>query len=337
MQNLPTCDRQKKIRGKKRKRELKTRHVHSGLFCHLQAITTGGVTYQEKPWHRECFLCISCRKQLSGQRFTTRENYPYCLECFSNLYAKKCVSCTKPITSEPPCFVFCFWAVTEMTWALSISDVCRSCRGKVHLLWGAPVAQWVFHLHAVLHFPGGTRLPHSAWQHLVHRLQQGKVKIPLVQFIISPVQRLWMQYFIFCMPQASSCYWMLFTVTLVYHLIMYTFSSYVSCRHFKHQHCWLKNCSSNWKSIFFLWENANTAGAGFSLNTSFAIARTKQVCKVLKSSKLGSCDSSSTPNAKGCCSMKFYFLKAFTGSTLVNCEALQMSGELAKLLQTMSR
>lgn len=69
---------------------------------HLQAITTGGVTYQDKPWHRECFLCIGCRKQLSGQRFTSRENYPYCLECFSNLYAKKCVGCTKPITSESP-------------------------------------------------------------------------------------------------------------------------------------------------------------------------------------------------------------------------------------------
>lgn len=64
-----------------------------------KAITTGGVTYQDKPWHRECFLCIGCRKQLSGQRFTSRENYPYCLECFSNLYAKKCVGCTKAITS----------------------------------------------------------------------------------------------------------------------------------------------------------------------------------------------------------------------------------------------
>ncbi|XP_049596889.1 four and a half LIM domains protein 5 [Syngnathus scovelli] len=64
-----------------------------------KAITTGGVTYQEKPWHRECFLCIGCKKQLTGQRFTSRENYPYCLECFSQLYAKKCVGCTKPITS----------------------------------------------------------------------------------------------------------------------------------------------------------------------------------------------------------------------------------------------
>lgn len=100
--------RQRKKR-KKEKKEKKNKTSSFLSFCHLQAITTGGVTYQEKPWHRECFLCISCRKQLSGQRFTTRENYPYCLECFSNLYAKKCVSCTKPITSESPCFFFLFF------------------------------------------------------------------------------------------------------------------------------------------------------------------------------------------------------------------------------------
>lgn len=70
------------------------------VFFLLKAITTGGVTYNDKPWHRECFTCIGCKKQLSGQRFTSRENYPYCLECFSNLYAKKCVGCTKPITSK---------------------------------------------------------------------------------------------------------------------------------------------------------------------------------------------------------------------------------------------
>lgn len=81
--------------------------VHSLAFSvFFEAITTGGVTYQDKPWHRECFLCIGCRKQLSGQRFTSRENYPYCLECFSNLYAKKCVGCTKPITSESPAAAF---------------------------------------------------------------------------------------------------------------------------------------------------------------------------------------------------------------------------------------
>ncbi|MBN3318218.1 FHL2 protein, partial [Atractosteus spatula] len=63
-----------------------------------KAITTGGVTYNDKPWHRECFLCIGCKKQLAGQRFTSRDQFPYCLDCFSNLYAKKCAGCTKPIT-----------------------------------------------------------------------------------------------------------------------------------------------------------------------------------------------------------------------------------------------
>lgn len=57
-------------------------------------------------------------------------------------------------------------------------DVCRSGRGQVHLFWGAPVAQRVLHLHAVLRVTGGTRLPHPAWQHLVHWLWQGEVTFP---------------------------------------------------------------------------------------------------------------------------------------------------------------
>ncbi|TRY89336.1 hypothetical protein DNTS_003605 [Danionella cerebrum] len=74
-------------------------HVSRSSLPTSAAITTGGVTYHDKPWHRECFTCIGCKRQLAGQRFTSRENYPYCLDCFSNLYAKKCVGCTKPITS----------------------------------------------------------------------------------------------------------------------------------------------------------------------------------------------------------------------------------------------
>uniref|UniRef100_A0A3P9I2B4 LIM zinc-binding domain-containing protein n=1 Tax=Oryzias latipes TaxID=8090 RepID=A0A3P9I2B4_ORYLA len=87
-----------------------------------KAITTGGVTYQDKPWHRECFLCIGCKRQLSGQRFTSRENYPYCLECFSNLYAKKCVGCTKPITSESQL------KVTQSLGSFGSPYLCKSCQ-----------------------------------------------------------------------------------------------------------------------------------------------------------------------------------------------------------------
>uniref|UniRef100_A0A672RTU0 Four and a half LIM domains protein 2 n=1 Tax=Sinocyclocheilus grahami TaxID=75366 RepID=A0A672RTU0_SINGR len=61
-------------------------------------ITTGGVTYHGQPWHKDCFLCTGCKEQLSGQRFTSRDDFPYCLNCFCNLYAKKCAECTTPIS-----------------------------------------------------------------------------------------------------------------------------------------------------------------------------------------------------------------------------------------------
>ncbi|GCB78868.1 hypothetical protein scyTo_0020153 [Scyliorhinus torazame] len=65
-----------------------------------KAITTGGVTYHDMPWHKECFLCTGCKMQLAGQRFTSRDEFPYCLDCFSNLYAKKCTACGKAIAGE---------------------------------------------------------------------------------------------------------------------------------------------------------------------------------------------------------------------------------------------
>lgn len=62
-----------------------------------EMITAGGVTYKNEPWHKECFNCNNCGVSLAGQRFTTREDKPYCATCFGNLYAKKCDGCLKPI------------------------------------------------------------------------------------------------------------------------------------------------------------------------------------------------------------------------------------------------
>ncbi|XP_063991975.1 four and a half LIM domains protein 2 isoform X8 [Diachasmimorpha longicaudata] len=61
-------------------------------------ITSGGVTYKNEPWHRDCFTCTHCNNSLAGQRFTSRDDKPYCAECFGELFAKRCTSCTKPIT-----------------------------------------------------------------------------------------------------------------------------------------------------------------------------------------------------------------------------------------------
>ncbi|XP_023708514.1 prickle planar cell polarity protein 3 isoform X4 [Cryptotermes secundus] len=61
-------------------------------------ITSGGVTYKNEPWHRECFTCTHCNTSLAGQRFTSRDEKPYCADCFGELFAKRCTSCSKPIT-----------------------------------------------------------------------------------------------------------------------------------------------------------------------------------------------------------------------------------------------
>lgn len=63
-----------------------------------QIIAAGGVTYRNDPWHRECFTCTKCDLQLSGQRFTSKDEKPYCAECYGELFAKRCTSCSKPIT-----------------------------------------------------------------------------------------------------------------------------------------------------------------------------------------------------------------------------------------------
>lgn len=47
-------------------------------------------------------MCTACKKPLSGQRFTSREEFAYCLSCFCDLYAKKCAGCTNPISGERP-------------------------------------------------------------------------------------------------------------------------------------------------------------------------------------------------------------------------------------------
>merc|ERR1712109_179950 len=65
-----------------------------------KVITQGGVTYRNDPWHRECFTCTHCQKSLAGQRFTSRDDKPYCADCFGELFSKRCTACSKPITGK---------------------------------------------------------------------------------------------------------------------------------------------------------------------------------------------------------------------------------------------
>ena len=61
-------------------------------------MTTGGVTFKNEAWHRECFVCTNCQTILAGQKFASRQDKPYCANCFGELFAKRCTACSKPIT-----------------------------------------------------------------------------------------------------------------------------------------------------------------------------------------------------------------------------------------------
>jgi len=63
-----------------------------------QPIGKGGIVYNNSPWHRDCFCCSHCQHVLGRERFTSVEDRPYCVNCYGQLFAKKCSTCTKPIT-----------------------------------------------------------------------------------------------------------------------------------------------------------------------------------------------------------------------------------------------
>jgi len=63
-----------------------------------RVVSQGGVTYKNQPFHRECFTCHGCHESLAGLRFTSRDDHPYCSDCFGRLFARKCYKCVKPIT-----------------------------------------------------------------------------------------------------------------------------------------------------------------------------------------------------------------------------------------------
>ncbi|KAM4040768.1 four and a half LIM domains protein 5 isoform 1-T2 [Anomaloglossus baeobatrachus] len=87
---------------------------HSSLYCvacyekdfaqHCAAckkgITKDGISFEEQPFHRECFLCTGCKKKLAGEKITSQDDMPYCMDCFGNLFAQKCSACAKPITGQ---------------------------------------------------------------------------------------------------------------------------------------------------------------------------------------------------------------------------------------------
>ncbi|EDL98543.1 four and a half LIM domains 5 [Rattus norvegicus] len=81
--------------------------AHYCNFC-KKVITSGGITFRDQIWHKECFLCSGCRKELYEEAFMSKDDFPFCLDCYNHLYAKKCAACTKPITGLRGAKFICF-------------------------------------------------------------------------------------------------------------------------------------------------------------------------------------------------------------------------------------
>lgn len=75
------------------------------VFCSLYFILTqvllqGGVTFREVAYHRNCFLCTGCGNELANVKFATKDEQPYCPDCYIKNFAKICEKCEKAIAGE---------------------------------------------------------------------------------------------------------------------------------------------------------------------------------------------------------------------------------------------
>ena len=54
----------------------------------------------EQDWHSGHFCCFNCNQSLTGLRYILKEEKPYCIGCYENLFANCCEDCKKPIGTD---------------------------------------------------------------------------------------------------------------------------------------------------------------------------------------------------------------------------------------------
>ncbi|XP_067940133.1 four and a half LIM domains protein 2-like [Watersipora subatra] len=64
--------------------------------CH-DVLNHGGVTFKDEAFHRECFLCTKCNTELAHIKFATKNDIPYCPDCYVKQFSKVCMKCERPI------------------------------------------------------------------------------------------------------------------------------------------------------------------------------------------------------------------------------------------------
>lgn len=70
-------------------------------LCFLQLIFSGEYTSaMDQDWHSGHFCCFNCDLNLTGHRYILREEHPYCIKCYENLFANSCEECKTPIGTD---------------------------------------------------------------------------------------------------------------------------------------------------------------------------------------------------------------------------------------------
>ena len=64
----------------------------------MQLIFSGEYTKaMSKDWHNNHFCCWQCDDSLTGQRYVLRDDHPYCIKCYEDVFANNCKECNKII------------------------------------------------------------------------------------------------------------------------------------------------------------------------------------------------------------------------------------------------
>ena len=73
-------------------------YLYLGVF---QLIFSGEYTKaMDQDWHSGHFSCWNCDMSLTGHRYILREEHPYCIKCYENLFANTCEECKITIGTD---------------------------------------------------------------------------------------------------------------------------------------------------------------------------------------------------------------------------------------------
>ncbi|KAI8121425.1 Four and a half LIM domains protein 2 [Lucilia cuprina] len=95
IQNVTEVKKSKKVKktSKRRESEVQITEVE-------QTNEERGGEYtkaMDKDWHSGHFCCWQCDESLTGQRYVIRDDHPYCIKCYENVFANTCEECNKII------------------------------------------------------------------------------------------------------------------------------------------------------------------------------------------------------------------------------------------------